>query len=321
MKGKRLLVTGGAGFIGSHLVDRLAAEGPAEVIVVDDFSLGRESNLHNACELLGDRITIVKADAGDFEQLRLVIGNNPVDIFFDLAVVPLPASLVDPSGSSASNVAISLAACEAARLGLTQSLLRFSSSEVYGTASYVPIDEEHPFNRSTPYAASKLAGDQLVLSYVHTFGIDAIIIRPFNNYGPRQNDRTYAGILPIIARRVEAGLPIEIYGDGLQTRDLIFVTDTVRAVVTAARQIAELKGRTINVATGSETSVNDLVSLTLQACGVPEHPVIHLPSRAGDVRRHLASNALAAELLGFAPEIDLLNGLQRTMDFYRSEQS
>lgn len=320
MKGLRLLVTGGAGFIGSHLVDRLVTEDPSEIIVVDDFSLGRESNLSHALAEGGSRVKIVKADAGNFEQLTDAIGPEPVDILFDLAVVPLPASLVDPSGSSASNVAISLAACEAVRLGLARTLLHFSSSEVYGTASYVPIDEVHPFNRSTPYAASKLAGDQLVLSYVHTFGIDAVVIRPFNNYGPRQNDRTYAGILPIIARRVEAGLPVEIYGDGEQTRDLIFVTDTVRAVVSAASKISELKGMTLNVATGKETSVNALVALTLQACGVPGHPVVHLPPRAGDVRRHLASNALAAEFLHFAPEVELLDGLRRTMDFYRSEQ-
>ncbi len=320
MKGMRLLITGGAGFIGSHLVDRLIEEDPAQIIVVDDFSLGRRSNLSGARERFGERLAIIEGNAANLSVLHAAIGADPIDILFDLAVVPLPASLVDPAGSSAMNVALSLAACEAGRLGMTKSLLHFSSSEVYGTASYVPIDEEHPFNRSTPYAASKLAGDQLVLSYVHTFGLEAVVIRPFNNYGPRQNDRTYAGILPIIARRVEAGLPVEIFGDGEQTRDLIYVSDTVGAVVEAAHRIEKLSGMTINVATGYETSVNDLVALTLQACGVPNHPVVHRQPRAGDVRRHLASSRIAEELLGFRPQVQLLEGLKMTMDFYRSEK-
>jgi UDP-glucose 4-epimerase len=315
MKNLRVLVTGGAGFIGSHLVDRLGLEGAREIIVIDNLSLGKEGNLDPARAAYGDRIKFVEGDASDLELVTQTVGFEPVDIFFDLAVVPLPASLVDPHGSCLTNVALALTACEATRLGFAKRLVHFSSSEVYGSASYVPIDEAHPYNPSTPYAASKLAGDQLVLSYAHTFGIRTLTIRPFNNFGPRQNAGSYAGILPIIANKVRDGEPVEIFGDGLQTRDLIFVTDTVEGVIRLV-DCEAAEGLTVNVATGKEVTVNELVTLGLAACGVPKHLVIQRPARPGDVRRHLASGQLAFQLVGFRPQTGLLEGLSETMSFY-----
>jgi UDP-glucose 4-epimerase len=315
MKNMRVLVTGGAGFIGSHLVDRLGLEGAREIIVIDDLSLGKERNLNSAIAAYGDRIKFVQGDASDLDFIKKTLDYEPVDIFFDLAVVPLPASLVDPHGSCLTNVSLTLTACEATRLGFAKRLVHFSSSEVYGSASYVPIDEQHPNHPSTPYAASKLAGDQLVLSYAHTFGLRTLTIRPFNNFGPRQNAGSYAGILPIIANKVRSGEPIEIFGDGLQTRDLIFVTDTVEAVIRLV-DCEAAEGLTINVATGKEVTVNELVVLGLEACGVPEHPVVRRPARPGDVRRHLASGELARHLVGFRPATGLLEGLSETMNFY-----
>jgi UDP-glucose 4-epimerase len=227
LAGKSVLVLGGAGFIGSHLVDRLADEGPRRVSVVDNLYLGRVSNLAAAHERFDD-LRFHRQDATDEAALEAILRADETDVVFNLAVVPLPASLERPLWSVEHNVRLALVPCELLRQGRFETLIHVSSSEAYGSAAYVPMDEVHPPVPSTPYAASKLAGDQIVLSYQHTFGLDAAIIRPFNNFGPRQNAGSYAGIIPIVVNRATRGEPIEIYGDGEQTRDFVFVRDTRR---------------------------------------------------------------------------------------------
>ncbi|NMC81171.1 MAG: NAD-dependent epimerase/dehydratase family protein, partial [Chloroflexi bacterium] len=185
----------------------------------------------------------------------------------------------------------------------------------YGTARYVPMDENHPLESSTPYAASKAAADLVVQSYWQTFGTDAVIVRPFNNFGPRQNYGSYAGIIPIVVQRVKNHLPVEIYGDGLQTRDYIFVGETVEAFVRICEEEAT-RGKVLNVATGREISINDLVAKILQALGTPDHPVVHCAPRPGDVRRHCGDIHLARELVGFDSAGITVEQLQETVEWY-----
>ena len=309
MKGARTLVTGGAGFIGSHLVEALVDRG-ASVVVVDDLYLGRRENLAEA--MARGRVELVEADAGDLALMSSLLRDRPADLVFNLAVIPLPVSLTDPHFCVVQNVRATAATMEAARLARTPRVVHFSSSEVYGTALSVPMTEDHPQIPLTPYGAAKVAQDQIALSYARTFGMDVRVLRPFNNFGPRQNDRSYAGLIPVVMNRILAGEPVEIHGDGLQTRDFIYASDTARAAVLAA-EAEGIAGTVVNVAGGRETTVLDVVAALKRAMGRPDHPVVHVAARAGDVRRHAGGSARAAELLGFRPEVSLDEGLARTV--------
>jgi UDP-glucose 4-epimerase len=312
LAGKSVLVTGGAGFIGSHLVDRLIDESPSRLTVVDNLFLGREANLADARARSGVRFC--HEDATDAEVMARILAEEEVDVVYNLAVVPLPASLVRPRWSTEHNVALATVPCELLREERYATLVHFSSSEGYGSAEYVPMDEAHPSVPSTPYAASKVAGDQIVLSYHHTFGVDAAIVRPFNNFGPRQNAGSYAGIIPIVVHRALAGEVIEIFGDGEQTRDFVFVRDTADAAVRAYGEPAT-RGRIMNVASGREVSVNDLVRQLLDVLE-SDVGVVHVAPRLGDVRRHAADISLARRLIGFEPRTSLHVGLAETVAWY-----
>lgn len=315
LKGKSILVTGGAGFIGSHLCDRLAAEEPRAVVAVDNLFLGKEENLTLARERNGDRLHFYNADAGDEQVMREILGKHRVEVVYDLAVVPLPVSLERPMWSVMENTRLTAVLCELQREGLFESLIHYSSSETYGTAIRVPITEDHPYVPSTPYAAGKLAGDQTALSYRHTFGLDITCLRPFNNYGPRQNSLAFAGIIPTVIGNVMRGEPVTIYGDGHQTRDFIFVRDTAEASVRLYEEEVAA-GQVVNVGSGSELSMNDLVACLLKILGRPDYPVVHGPGRPGDVRRHMAGTQRAETLLNFKPATKLDDGMAETVAWY-----
>ena len=313
LAGKSVLVLGGAGFIGSHLVDRIIREEPGRLTVVDNLFLGKRENLRDAAAAF-PKLVFREQDATDLEALAALIRAERVDVVFNLAVVPLPASLERPRWCVEQNIELAMVPAELQRQGLFRTLVHFSSSEAYGSAAYIPMDERHPPVPSTPYAASKGGGDQIVLSYQHTFGTDVAIIRPFNNYGPRQNAGSYAGIIPIVVHRARQGLPIEIFGDGEQTRDFVFVRDTADAAV-RLYGAPEARARIVNVASGREVSVNELVGMLLEALG-SEVPVQHTAARPGDVRRHLASIDLARELFGYEPRTPLREGIAETVAWY-----
>jgi len=314
LKGKHVLVTGGAGFIGSHLVDRIIQEDPASLAAVDNFFLGREENLAEARRRYPD-LSIYRLDAADLPAMRDLVEAEKIEVVFNLAVIPLPTSLKYPAWTVNANIGIALTFCELARWGAIGTLIHSSSSEAYGTAQYVPMDEHHPLNPRTPYAASKSGGDQLIHSYWRTFNIDTAIVRPFNNFGPRQNPGTFAGIIPIVVQRVRNGLPVEIHGDGEQTRDYIYVRDTVDAFVRVYEEPAT-RGKVINIATGQEITMNVLVERLLKVMGVPNHPVVHVQARPGDVRRHCGDIRLAHELIGFNPPVITEESLKETIDYY-----
>jgi UDP-glucose 4-epimerase len=315
LAGRGVLVTGGAGFIGSHLVERIARDAPRRLVVVDNLFLGREENLAEARRQFPG-LKLYTQDAADYDAMGAIIAAEGIDVVFNLAIVPLPASLVNPRWTVDHNVALTTVPCELQRQGYFQTLVHFSSSEAYGSAAYVPMDERHPTVPSTPYAASKVAGDHVVLAYRETYGADAAVVRPFNNFGPRQNAGAYAGIIPIVVGHALRGEPIVIFGDGEQTRDFVFVRDTADAAVRIYEQPAT-RGRVINVASGTETSVNVLVRELLAAldCDVP---IVHEAARPGDVRRHAGATELARELIGFTPSTDLRSGLVETVAWYRS---
>jgi UDP-glucose 4-epimerase len=314
LSGKNVLITGGAGFIGSHLVDRVIQENPANVVVVDNFFLGNEENLENARNSYNE-LKVYRLDASDFASMRTVVEDHHVDVVFNLAVIPLPTSLKYPAWTIRTISEIALSFCELARTGDIHTLVHCSSSEAYGTAIYVPMDEKHPMNAITPYAAGKAAQDSSVQSYIRTFDIDAVIVRPFNNFGPRQNVGSYAGIIPVIVRKVLSGEPVEIYGDGEQTRDFMFVRDTADAFVRIYEQDIT-RGYEINIATGHEVSVNELVRRLLNVMRVPNYPVIHTDSRPGDVRRHCGDISLAEKLIGYKPSLLTDEQLDETVAWY-----
>jgi UDP-glucose 4-epimerase len=313
LAGKSVLVTGGAGFIGSHLVDRLVDESPSRLTVVDNLFLGREENLADA-RVHFPGVRFCDEDATNFEAFGRILAEEQVDVVYNLAVVPLPASLERPRWSTEHNIQLATVPCELLREERYATLIHFSSSEGYGSAEYVPMDEAHPSVPSTPYAASKVAGDQIVLSYQHTFGVDTAIVRPFNNFGPRQNAGSYAGIIPIVIHRALAGEPVHIFGDGDQTRDYVFVRDTADAAVRAYCE-PRTRGRIMNVASGRELTINELVRQLLEVLE-SDVAVEHVASRAGDVRRHAADISLARELIGFEPRTSLQDGLAETVAWY-----
>jgi UDP-glucose 4-epimerase len=314
LTGKNVLITGGAGFIGSHLVDRMIGENPAKLLIVDNFFLGQEDNLTDAREA-NPGLKVFRLDASDLDSMRNLVEAEKVEVVFNLAVIPLPTSLEYPVWTIHTNIGIATTFCELARWGSIQTLVHVSSSEAYGSALYIPMDEKHPMLPTTPYAASKTAEDQIVLSYHRTFNIDTVIVRPFNNFGPRQNMGSYAGIIPIIVRRVVKGLPVEIYGDGDQTRDYIFVRDTVNGFVRAYEE-ESTRGLEMNIATGHEITINDLVNRLLCIMRVPNYPVVHTDGRPGDVRRHCGDVSLASRLIGFESRPITDEQLEETVSWY-----
>ena len=312
--GKNILVTGGAGFIGSHLVDRLISENPKSITVIDNYFLGKDSNLTEACRSQ-NQLNILRLDASDLPSMLHVLRSNRLDSVFNLAVVPLPLSLNFPAWTARTNIEIVTTFCELARLEEFNWLLHVSSSEVYGSARHASMNEEHPHDVTTPYAASKSAGDQIVKSYIATYGIRARTVRPFNNFGPRQNQCSYAGIIPIVINRLSNDLPILITGDGSQTRDFVFVKETARGIIDVFNN-EQCAGGVFNFATGKETSILELVHLIMKIMNKENAKIEFIPEREGDVHRHCADTSLISSILGYTP--NALNEIQmrETVDWY-----
>jgi UDP-glucose 4-epimerase len=313
LNGKSVLVTGGAGFIGSHLVDALLNREVGSLVVVDNLFLGSLENLEAA--LASGRVFFYREDAADLSAMDHLVAKHRVEVVFNLATKALLYSFENPEGAFMVNVEIVRTLLYLQRKGAFQTLIHCSSSEAYGTAQTFPMDETHPYSPATPYAAGKAAADLMALSYAHTFGADVAIIRPFNNYGPRQNkDRGLEAVIPLTAARIMRGEAPVIYGDGQQTRDFIYVEDTVRGLI-ASYEIPESRGQVINLASGKEISIVEVIR------GICDYfkydgPIEYRDARPADVRRHRGDIHRAQAVLGFSPKIGFDEGLQKTLDWY-----
>jgi UDP-glucose 4-epimerase len=314
LKNKSVLVSGGAGFIGSHLVDKIVEEEPENLLVVDNFFTGNLSNLEDAKRNYPN-LKIYNQDVTDYERMRLIMEKESVEVVFNLAIVPLLVSLEKPKWTYEHNVAITSTHCELLRNDFFKTLINFSSSEAYGTCIYAPMDEDHPLNPMTPYAASKAAADHLLLSYYRSFGIDASVIRPFNNYGPRQNDKGYAAVIPITMKRILSGEVPVIHWDGEQSRDFICATDTADATIEVYNH-KNTRGKVLNIASGKDTTINTVVRTIVELLNC-DKPIIYQEKRPGDVRRHIANTLLARDLMGFKPKICFEEGMKLTVEWYK----
>ncbi|MBU4346028.1 MAG: GDP-mannose 4,6-dehydratase [Candidatus Omnitrophica bacterium] len=315
LKNKSILVTGGAGFIGSHLVDELIKERPSKLIVIDYIFKGQANpdNLKEAKRVFPS-LKLYTDDLTDYKKVKAILRKEKVDVIFDLATIPLPASLIKPYWTCDTMLKIILNLCELCREGLFKTLIHLSSSEACGSAQYIPMDETHPLMVRTPYAACKASGDLLVRSYFCTFGLDTAIARPYNNYGPRQPIGPYAAIIPRVIHKLMNNQRPIIFGDGRQTRDYIYVTDTVKGVI-AVYKNQTTRGKIINIARGEEISMNNLVRIISEIMEFKQKP-IYKKSRVADVRRHFADTRLARQLLGFKAEVDIRQGLEETITWY-----
>ena len=315
---KSVLVTGGAGFIGSHLVDALLARGAGAVVAVDNLFLGSLGNLAEAQK--HGRFHFYREDAADLSVMDYLMTKHRVEIVFNLATKALLYSFTNPEGAFMVNVDVMRALLYLQRKGAFQTLIHCSSSEAYGTAQTFPMDENHPYVPATPYAAGKAAADLMALSYAHTFGADVTVIRPFNNYGPRQNkDRGLEAVIPLTAARLMRGeMPI-IYGDGEQTRDFIYVEDTVNGLL-LAYEIPAARGQVINLASGKEISIAEVVRGICAYFNYDGH-IEFREARPADVRRHRGDIQRAQKILGFTPQVNFDEGLRRTLDWYTKSQA
>ena len=307
----RYLITGGAGFIGSHVVDALAARGDA-VRVVDDLSTGRRENLagHPGIEL-------IEADLGGREVAREAVAD--IDCVIHLAAIPsVPRSVREPRRSHHANVEATHELLLAARDAGVRRVVLASSSSVYGESETLPKHEGLRPAPLSPYALHKLIGEQYAALFTRLYGLETVALRFFNVFGPRQSPQSqYSGVISLFTAALLAGRAPTIHGDGEQTRDFTYVADVARGVLQACEAPAA-SGRAVNLARGGRMSVNALYAALQRATGVSV-AARHAEPRRGDVRHSQAEISLARDLLGFAPVVPVEEGLERTVDWQRQQ--
>lgn len=313
ISGRKVLVTGGAGFIGSELVRQLAAGGARSVLAVDNLVNGKRENL---ADVDSPAVRLEVADVRDGAAMERLLGG--VDIVYHLACLGVRHSIHSPRENHDVNATATLDLLAGARAAGVKRFVYVSSSEVYGTARRVPITEEHPTYPMTVYGASKLAGETYTRAYWETWRFPTVVVRPFNSYGPRCHHEGDSGeVIPKFMLRAMTGKPMIVFGDGTQTRDFTFVEDTARAILLAG--ICEgVEGQTLNAGSGSEIQIGELALEVARAVGVDAPLIEHIEPRPGDVLRLLADSSRAAKALGFSPTVALGEGLKRLAAWYRS---
>jgi UDP-glucose 4-epimerase len=309
----RYLVTGGAGFIGSHIAAALLARGDS-VRIFDNFATGREANLAPLAEYV-ERVELVRGDLRDLDAVREAVAGVEV-IFHEGALASVPRSIANPIASLESNVNGTQHVLLAAREAGVRRIVYASSSSVYGDTPVLPKHEGMPTNPMSPYAIQKLAGEQLCLVYYRLFGLETVALRYFNVFGPRQDPKSeYAAVIPRFLTALLAGRRPVVFGDGEQTRDFTYIENVVRANLLAA-DAPEAPGHAMNIGYGVRVSLNETLRLAGDLLGVPVEAEYQAP-RPGDVRDSLADIDLARRLLGYSPVVDFRDGLARTLDALR----
>lgn len=307
-----VLVTGGAGFIGSELVRQLVQQA-AQVIVVDNLVNGKEANLSG---LAADRVELVIADVRDTSRLQSLL--RGVDTVFHLACLGVRHSIHSPQENHDVNATATLNLLAAAKSAEVKRFVYVSTSEVYGTARHVPMTEEHPTFPMTVYGASKLAGECYTRAFYETYNYPTVVVRPFNSYGPRCHHEGDSGeVIPKFLLRGMTGQPMVIFGDGSQTRDFTYVSDTARGILLAGTADAAV-GQTINLGSAKEITINHLAQKVADVLDKAEAEIIYDAPRPGDVLRLYADSRKARQLLGYEPEVSLPDGLTRLRDWYIS---
>jgi UDP-glucose 4-epimerase len=305
-----VLVTGGAGFIGSHLVDALASL-DANVTVYDDFTSGQEVNLNPKAKL-------VRASILDRDALAKAMAGQAL-VFHEAALVSVPASMSDPIRYNEVNVDGTAYVLEAARLAGVKRVLFAASSSAYGDTEELPKHEKMPPLSKSPYAANKVAGEHLLRAYANSFDVDAVSLRYFNIFGPRQRaDSPYSGVIAKFAAMLLAGKNPPVTGDGTATRDFTYVDNAVHANLLAARHGSRLNGDVFNVATARSVSITELAITMARLLGRSDLQPTFLPPRPGDVKDSLGDLTKIRAGLGYEVIVDFEAGLQATLDWYRS---
>jgi len=310
----KCLVTGGAGFIGSHLVERLIHEG-IEVLVVDNLSTGFEENL----EKVRQHIHFIPGDINDTDTLREAMSEVEV-IFHQAAVVSVPKSVENPVETAKVNELGTLNVLETARRAGVTKVICASSCAVYGDTVQFPTREDMPTRPLSPYAASKLHGEAYARLYDDLYGLKTVCLRYFNVFGPKQDPSSpYSGVISIFMDKAARGETPTIYGDGEQYRDFVYVADVVQANLLAA-QIEDVSDEIINIGTGNAITVNSLWENIAEVAGIEIEPE-RAALRPGDIRESVADISRAQELLDFKPRYSLEQGLQLTWEWYRSRNT
>lgn len=301
------VVTGGAGFIGSHLVEALLDEG-FRVRAVDNLITGKRSNLSH----LEGRCEFLEADVSEFEASRQAVDGAEF-VFHQAAVPSVPRSVAEPIESHVSGPTATLNVLEAARRAGVRRVMFAASSSAYGETEELPKHEEMLPRPLSPYAAGKLAGEHYVRVYAQTMGLDAVSLRYFNIFGPRQDPGSpYSGVISLFANKMIAGQRPTILGDGLQSRDFTYVANVVHANLLAMRCERPLGGAALNVGTGRRITLLDLINAINAALGTDIQPIFG-PTRAGDVLHSQASLERIEEAMGYRPVVEFEEGLRRTL--------
>jgi nucleoside-diphosphate-sugar epimerase len=308
------LVTGGAGFIGSNLVQALLADGK-KVRVLDNFLTGKRGNLAGLSETYGDAFELVEGDLRNLEATRRAV-EGAAYVLHQGALPSVPRSVADPVLSNEINVGGTLNLLVAARDAGVKRVVYAASSSAYGDTPELPKRESMATNPKSPYAAQKLAGEQYMRIFHEVYGVETISLRYFNVFGPKQDpESTYAAVIPRFITAVLSGAPPTIYGDGLQTRDFSYIDNVVRANILACDAPREACGRVINIACGERVSLLAILEVLYELADRRLSPRFE-PARAGDVRDSLADISLAKELLGYEPVVPFPEGLSRTFTYF-----
>jgi dTDP-glucose 4,6-dehydratase len=315
---KRVLVTGGAGFIPSNFIRHLLAKTPYDVVSLD--ALTYAGNLENLADVMShERLSFVQGDIRDAALVREVVAN--VDVIVNAAAESHVEKSIRDGGSQfvRTNVEGTQILLDAIRETPVERFILISSSEVYGTAVSDPMDESHPLNPRSPYAGTKAGADRLAYSYFVTYELPIVIVRPFNNYGPRQHPEK---VIPRFITQALQDEPLTVHGDGHATRDWLYVDDDAEAIEAMIEApLDSLAGEVINLATGVDISINDIADQVLDVLGKPRSLKEHVPERPGQVDRHIGSTEKARALTGWHARTSFDEGLARTVAWYRENEA